>query len=130
MSQDDDFIPPSLLPEAWRLPKDDEALAAECEFESFRAGGPGGQHVNTTDSAVRLRHRPSGLAVVARESRSQHDNRAEALRKLREALIKLTFKPKKRHATKPTKASKTRNTVAKARRSDVKKTRGRIRGED
>ncbi|MEN9361263.1 MAG: hypothetical protein RL095_2798 [Verrucomicrobiota bacterium] len=126
----DDMPPASLLPEGWRLPKDDEALAAECEFESFRAGGPGGQHVNTTDSAVRLRHRPSGLAIVARESRSQHDNRADALRKLREALIKITYKPKKRHATQPTKASKARNSIAKARRSDVKKGRGRIRGED
>ena len=41
-----------------RLPEDDDALLAECDFEAFRASGKGGQHVNKTDSAVRLHHRP------------------------------------------------------------------------
>ena len=54
----------------------------EVSFESFRAGGPGGQHQNTTDSAVRARHRPTGLAAVAREMRSQHRNKALALERL------------------------------------------------
>lgn len=51
-------------------------------FESFRAGGPGGQHQNTTDSAVRARHRPTGLTAVAREMRSQHRNKSLALERL------------------------------------------------
>lgn len=51
-------------------------------YESFRAGGPGGQHQNTTDSAVRATHRPSGLTTVAREMRSQHRNKALALDRL------------------------------------------------
>ncbi|MPZ99394.1 MAG: peptide chain release factor-like protein [Dehalococcoidia bacterium] len=65
---------------------DDGALLAQCETDRFRASGPGGQKRNKTDSAVRLRHRPSGLAAEAVESRSQHENRARALRRLRMTL--------------------------------------------
>lgn len=61
----------------------DQALLAECEVDRFRASGPGGQKRNKTDSAVRLRHRPTGLSAEAVESRSQHENRARALRRLR-----------------------------------------------
>lgn len=61
----------------------DIALApADVRFEAFAAGGPGGQHQNKTASAVRAVHLPSGLAVVAREDRSQHRNKAIALRRL------------------------------------------------
>ncbi len=69
----------------WRdyLDLDDTALFAQCEFDRFRASGPGGQKRNRTASAVRLRHRPSGLHAEANESRSQHENRARALRRLR-----------------------------------------------
>ncbi len=69
----------------WRdfLPLSDGALFAQCQFDRFRASGPGGQKRNVTDSAVRLRHRPSSLSAEATESRSQHENRARALRKLR-----------------------------------------------
>jgi peptide chain release factor len=51
-------------------------------FEAFRAGGPGGQHQNKTESAVRAVHTPSGLAAVARNGRSQHRNKAMALERL------------------------------------------------
>ncbi|HJM75286.1 MAG TPA: peptide chain release factor-like protein [Dehalococcoidia bacterium] len=75
-------------PPTWRdfLPLDDDALLAQCEFDRFRASGPGGQKRNVTESAVRVRHTPSGLAAEATESRSQHENRARALRKLRYAI--------------------------------------------
>jgi peptide chain release factor len=55
---------------------------ADVRFEAFRAGGPGGQHQNKTEIAVRAVHIASGLAVVAREERSQHRNRALALERL------------------------------------------------
>jgi len=55
--------------------------------DTYRASGPGGQKRNKTSSAVRLRHPPSGLMVIAEESRSQHENRARALRRLRQALF-------------------------------------------
>src|SRR5436305_15084305 len=64
----------------------DAQLLAQCAVDTYRASGPGGQKRNKTSSAVRLRHLPSGLLVIAEESRSQHENRARALRRLRQAL--------------------------------------------
>src|SRR6516165_5325240 len=64
----------------------DVQLLAQCAVDTYRASGPGGQKRNKTSSAVRLRHPPSGLLVIAEESRSQHENRARALRRLRQAL--------------------------------------------
>jgi hypothetical protein len=64
----------------------DEQLLHQCSVDTYRASGPGGQKRNKTSSAVRLRHPPSGLIVIAEESRSQHENRARALRRLRQAL--------------------------------------------
>jgi hypothetical protein len=64
----------------------DAQLLAQCEVDTYRASGPGGQKRNKTSSAVRLRHPPSGLIVIAEESRSQHENRARALKRLRQAL--------------------------------------------
>src|SRR5258705_9292229 len=65
----------------------DEQLLAQCEVDTYRASGPGGQKRNKTSSAVRLRHPPSGLLVIAEESRSQHENKAKALRRLKQALV-------------------------------------------
>jgi len=67
---------------AWCQLTDDQLLA-QCDIDTYRASGPGGQKRNKTSSAVRLRHRPSGLIVIAEESRSQHENKAKALRRLR-----------------------------------------------
>lgn len=58
----------------------------DIRLESFRAGGPGGQHQNTTDSAVRATHLPSGITAVAREMRSQHRNKALAMERLQLAI--------------------------------------------
>jgi len=71
------------------LPDAPKALSAhDVRFEAFRAGGPGGQHQNKTESAVRAVHIATGLSVVAREERSQHRNKALALERIA-ALIRL-----------------------------------------
>lgn len=62
-------------------------LLAQCEVDTYRASGPGGQKRNKTSSAVRLRHLPTGLIVIAEESRSQHENKAKALKRLWHALF-------------------------------------------
>ncbi|WP_421916289.1 peptide chain release factor H [Mesorhizobium sp.] len=59
---------------------------SDVRFETLRAGGPGGQHQNTTDSAVRAVHLPTGIVVTARNERSQHRNKAIALRRLESML--------------------------------------------
>ena len=64
----------------------DDQLLGQCEVDTYRASGPGGQKRNKTSSAVRLRHPPTGLIVIAEESRSQHENKAKALKRLRRAL--------------------------------------------
>src|SRR5262245_35151480 len=74
------------LRSTWTALSDDQLLV-QCEVDTYRASGPGGQKRNKTSSAVRLRHRPTGLIVIAEESRSQHENRAKALRRLRRALF-------------------------------------------
>src|SRR5436853_7255137 len=64
----------------------DAQLLSQCEVDTYRASGPGGQKRNKTSSAVRIRHEPSGLIVIAEESRSQHENKARALRRIRQAI--------------------------------------------
>src|SRR6476646_9151521 len=65
----------------------EDQLLAQCEVHTYRASGPGGQKRNKTSSAVRLRHTPTGLIVIAEESRSQHENKAKALKRLGRALF-------------------------------------------
>lgn len=65
----------------------DTQLLAQCAVDTYRASGPGGQKRNKTSSAVRIRHANSGLIVIAEESRSQHENRARALKRLRQAFF-------------------------------------------
>ena len=103
----------------------DEDLVRDCEVEAFHASGPGGQGVNTADSAVRMRHLPSGIVVTSREERSQLQNRANCLRKIRQQLEVRARRPKVRKATKPSKAARQRRLDAKRRRSDVKASRRR-----
>jgi protein subunit release factor A len=102
------------------IPEDDDALLAQCRVETFRAGGPGGQHQNVTESGVRLVHLPTGVRASARDERSQHRNRALALARLRERLEALARPQKERVPTKVP-------TAQKRRRLEDKRNRGRTK---
>ena len=64
----------------------DDALIAQCEVDRYRASGPGGQHRNKTESAVRLRHKLTGVSAIGEDSRSQSENKLHAVRRLRAAI--------------------------------------------
>lgn len=108
-----------------KLPESDEDLLRECEVETFRSSGPGGQHVNKTESAVRLRHTPSGVVVSSQQERSQHRNKALCLQKLRKKIEKLNYRAPKRVATKVPAAIKKRVLDEKSRRSQIKRLRSK-----
>ncbi len=105
--------------------KDDAALLGECRVDTFRAGGAGGQHQNTTDSGVRLTHGPTGIVVVARDHRSQHRNRQLALARLREALeARIRRRNRKRRIpTRVPRREKERRLREKRRRAELKRRR-------
>ena len=105
------------------IPEDDDALLAECRVETFRAGGPGGQHQNTTESAVRLVHVPTGVRAIARDQRSQHRNRSLALARLRGKLEELNKIPEPRKPPrKPSKATQRKRVEAKRKRAPLVRT--------
>ena len=112
------------------LPESDEDLLRECEIDTFRASGPGGQHVNKTESAVRLTHKPSGVVVTCREERSQHQNKAVCLRKLREKIARANHRPARRVPTRVPRSVKTRVLEAKTRRAHVKRLRSKPSNDD
>ena len=104
---------------------DRETLEGEVRIDTYRASGPGGQHVNKTNSAIRITHKPSGIVVIAQDSSSQFRNKETAFERLVEKLKKLNHVPKKRFATNPTRASKERRIEGKKTRAEVKSNRSK-----
>jgi protein subunit release factor B len=106
-----------------------EQLKKECDITTFRASGPGGQHRNVTDSAVRLQHRPTGIVVIGRRNRSQHRNLEDALRRLALKIEESRKVQKKRRPTRKSRAVRERELAAKKKRGSVKSLRGKVTGE-
>ena len=111
-------------------PESDDELLRECEVDTFRASGPGGQHVNKTESAVRLKHLPSGVVVTSQQERSQYRNKTICLEKLRARIEKLNYRPAKRVPTRVPRSAKNRTLEAKARRSRIKQMRSKPSAEE
>lgn len=106
-----------------RFPTDRDALERAVRVEFYRAGGPGGQHRNKAETAVRLTHLPSGVRVTATERRSREQNRELAFERLAAKLRALNHRPKKRVASRPTKSSQRKRVENKQRRGALKRER-------
>ncbi len=119
-----------LIPLGYRLPDDREELLDECDVDFSQGPGPGGQHRNRSRTAVRLRHRPTGLTAVETRRRSRTQNLEAALDRLHARLAALMRPVRPRRATRPTRASRQRRLEEKKRRSRVKEYRRKVTGEE
>ena len=100
--------------------RSDADLLRQCRVDTFQSGGPGGQHRNKVESAIRLTHLPTGVTVVSRSHRSQYRNRQEALRRLRAKLERRTKREKRRIPTSIPRAEREKRLEGKKRRAKVK----------
>jgi len=108
---------------AWVYPVVDDTIdiqinESDLKFDTYRSSGAGGQHVNTTDSAIRITHVPSGIVVACQAERSQHKNRATAMQMLKARLYEVELE-KREAAANAEAASKTDNSWGHQIRSYV-----------
>lgn len=106
-----------------------EINESDIRIEYFRGHGPGGQHRNVTDSAVRIRHIPTGIVVQAGERRSQSQNRALALERLRQALLKRSRVARKRIPSSIPRGEKEKR-ISEKHREAARKKRREVRNDD
>lgn len=102
---------------------DRASLERDCDVQFFVATGPGGQHRNKVETAVRLTHRPSGVSVTAAERRSQHANRETAFVRMMQRLQEMQHVQTPRQPTHATEASRVRRLEAKRHVAMVKRQR-------
>ena len=107
---------------------DFDKLKKECEITTFKSSGPGGQHRNVTESAVRIRHVPSGITLIGQTHRSQHRNIQDALERLVGKFEEREREKnrKKRIPTRKPRTVRERELVGKKLRAVVKKSRGKV----
>ena len=95
----------------------------DIEISFIRGHGPGGQKTNVTESGVRIRHVPTGIIVVSRESRSQHRNKILAMAELERRLLERRKRPKARMKTRTPRSVKEKRLEDKKRRGQRKRLR-------